>query len=116
MLTPADAPSGSNRRLLMVLALVVGGMVGLAYASVPLYQLFCQVTGYGGTTQVADAGGEMVVQDHPVKVRFDANISPALNWRFEAVDAPVTLNPGEEVVINYRATNQRRAVDRHLDL
>ena len=39
VLTPADAPSGSNRRLLMVLALVVGGMVGLAYASVPLYQL-----------------------------------------------------------------------------
>ena len=51
MLTPADAPSGNNRRLLMVLTLVVGGMVGLAYASFPLYQLFCQVTGYGGTTQ-----------------------------------------------------------------
>ena len=38
-------------------------------------------------------------------MRFDANTNPALNWRFEAVDAPVTLNPGEEVVINYRATN-----------
>ena len=105
VLTPADAPSGSNRRLLMVLALVVGGMVGLAYASVPLYQLFCQVTGYGGTTQVAAASGETVIPDHPVKIRFDANISPSLNWRFEAVDAPLTLNPGEEVVINYRATN-----------
>jgi len=105
MMTPAGAPSGSNRRLLMVLTLVVGGMVGLAYASVPLYQLFCQVTGYGGTTQVADASGETVVLDHPIKVRFDANISPALNWRFEAVDAPLTLNPGEEAVVNYRATN-----------
>ena len=105
MLTPADAPSGNNRRMLMVLTLVVGGMVGLAYASVPLYKLFCQVTGYGGTTQVADAGGETVILDHPVKIRFDANISPALNWRFEAVDVPLTLNPGEEVVINYRATN-----------
>ena len=48
--TPSVAPAGSNRRLLMILALVVSGMVGLAYASVPLYQLFCQVTGYGGTT------------------------------------------------------------------
>ena len=53
-LAPSSAPQGSNRRLLAVLALVVGAMVGLAYASVPLYQLFCQVTGYGGTTQVAD--------------------------------------------------------------
>ena len=104
-ITPATAPQGGNRRLLVILALVVGGMIGLAYASVPLYQLFCQVTGYGGTTQVAVTEAETVVTDHPVKVRFDANISSALNWRFEAVDAPLTLNPGEEVVINYRATN-----------
>jgi cytochrome c oxidase assembly protein subunit 11 len=104
-ITPAAAPQDGNRRLLMILAIVVGGMVGLAYASVPLYQLFCQVTGYGGTTQVTKTQAEAVVADHPVKVRFDANASRALNWRFEAVDAPVTLNPGEEVVINYRATN-----------
>ena len=104
-ITPAAPPQDGNRRLLVILAIVVSGMVGLAYASVPLYQLFCQVTGYGGTTQVALAQAETVVPDHPVKVRFDANISRDLNWRFEAVDAPVTLNPGEEVVINYRATN-----------
>jgi len=106
-MTPAasSSPSGSNRRLLTLLVLVVGGMVGLAYASVPLYQLFCQVTGYGGTTQVASGAAEQVIVDHPIKVRFDANVSPALNWRFEAADAPLTLNPGEEVVINYRATN-----------
>lgn len=94
-----------NRRILVILSLVVAGMVGLAYASVPLYQLFCQVTGYGGTTQVTTDTAVEIVADHPVRVRFDANINPALEWRFEAVDAPVTLNPGEEVVINYRATN-----------
>ena len=104
-ITPAAPPQYGNCRLLVILAIVVSGMVGLAYASVPLYQLFCQVTGYGGTTQVALAQAETVVPNHPVKVRFDANISRDLNWRFEAVDAPVTLNPGEEVVINYRATN-----------
>ena len=103
--TLADAPQNGNRRLLAILAIVVGGMLGLAYASVPLYQLFCQVTGYGGTTQVALTQAETVVPNHSVKVRFDANISRDLNWRFEAVDAPLTLNPGEEVVINYRATN-----------
>ena len=103
--TPADVPRGGNRRVLAMLAIVVGGMLGLAYASVPLYQLFCQVTGYGGTTQVALSQAETVIPNHPVKVRFDANINRDLNWRFEAVDAPLTLNPGEEVVINYRATN-----------
>tara|TARA_B100000925_G_scaffold32151_1_gene21342 strand:+ start:325 stop:900 length:576 start_codon:yes stop_codon:yes gene_type:complete len=94
-----------NRRILVILAAVVAAMVGLAYASVPLYQLFCQVTGYGGTTQISGDAAVEILPDHPVRVRFDANTNPALNWRFEAVDAPVTLNPGEEVVINYRATN-----------
>ncbi|MGC6497307.1 MAG: cytochrome c oxidase assembly protein [Candidatus Puniceispirillaceae bacterium] len=94
-----------NRRILVILAVVVAAMVGLAYASVPLYQLFCQVTGYGGTTQVTGDAAVEILPNHPVRVRFDANTNPALNWRFEAVDAPVTLNPGEEVVINYRATN-----------
>ena len=103
--SPAVPPQGSNRRILAILAIVVLMMVGLAYASVPLYQLFCQVTGYGGTTQGTDTAADAVVPNHPIKVRFDANTNPALNWRFEAVDAPLTLNPGEEVVINYRATN-----------
>ena len=94
-----------NRRILVILAVVVAAMVGLAYAAVPLYQLFCQVTGYGGTTQISGDAAVEILPDHPVRVRFDANTNPALNWRFEAVDAPVTLNPGEEVVINYRATN-----------
>ena len=101
--SPTVPPQGSNRRILAILAIVVLMMVGLAYASVPLYQLFCQVTGYGGTTQVTDTAADAVVPNHPIKVRFDANTNPALNWRFEAVDAPLTLNPGEEVVINYRA-------------
>ena len=103
--SPAVPPQGSNRRILAILAIVVLMMVGLAYASVPLYQLFCQVTGYGGTTQVTDTAADAVVPNHPIKIRFDANTNPALNWRFEAIDAPLTLNPGEEVVINYRATN-----------
>ena len=94
-----------NRRILVILAVIVAAMVGLAYASVPLYQLFCQVTGYGGTTQVTGDAAVEILPDHPVRVRFDANTNPAMNWRFEAVDAPVTVNPGEEVVINYRATN-----------
>ena len=89
-----------NRRTLTVLALLVVAMVGLAYASVPLYDLFCRVTGYGTTRQTENA--DAIIIDHPVKVRFEANVNPSLNWRFEPVDAPVTPNPGEEVIINYR--------------
>ncbi|MEK9745417.1 MAG: cytochrome c oxidase assembly protein [Candidatus Puniceispirillum sp.] len=104
VLAPPIKPNG-NRRTLGVLAFVVCAMVGLAYASVPLYQLFCRVTGYGGTTQVADQGATTVIADHPIKVRFDANVNPALNWRFAPVDPFVEVKPGEELVINYRATN-----------
>jgi cytochrome c oxidase assembly protein subunit 11 len=94
-----------NRRVLVMLASVVGLMVGMAYASVPLYKLFCQVTGYGGTTQVSNDAATHIVAGHPISVRFDANVNRALDWEFASVDSPVTLNPGEEIVINYRATN-----------
>jgi len=95
-----------NRRLLAILALVVAGMVGLAFASVPLYRLFCQVTGFGGTTQVADAAPSQAATGlPPVSVRFDANVSPALKWEFVPVSAPVSLVPGEQTTILYRATN-----------
>lgn len=100
-----ESSANGNKRLLLVLGLLVSGMVGLAYASVPLYDLFCRVTGYGGTTQIADNAVSDIVYDHPVKIRFDANVNPALNWSFASVDKLITLNPGEEVVINYRATN-----------
>lgn len=102
---PATTPANGNKRLLIMLGLLVAGMVGLAYASVPLYDLFCRVTGYGGTTQIAENVNEDIVYDHPVKVRFDANVNPALKWSFVPVDKPVMMNPGEEIVINYRATN-----------
>ncbi len=97
--------SNGKHRTLGMLVFVVVGMLGLAYASVPLYKLFCQVTGYGGTTQVAIHSSDQFVTGYPIEVRFDANVNPELNWRFEPVDRVVKVNPGEEVVINYRATN-----------
>ena len=94
-----------NRRTLVILAGVVGLMVGMAYASVPLYKLFCQVTGYGGTTQATNDAATHIVAGHPITVRFDANVNRSLDWIFVPVDRPVTLSPGEEVIVNYRATN-----------
>ena len=97
--------SNVNRRTLATLIALVLGMVGLSFASVPLYDLFCKVTGYGGTTQIAHTNASQIVMGYPIDVRFDSNVNPALNWKFVPVDPTVTLNPGEEVVINYRATN-----------
>ena len=102
----ASRQQKSNNRLLFIVAVVVAGMVGLAYASVPLYKLFCQVTGFGGTTQVADqAPDQVLVSAVPLNVRLDANVNPQLNWSFVPVDAEVNLKPGEEVIALYRATN-----------
>lgn len=96
----------SNNRLLVIVAMVVAAMVGLAYASVPLYKLFCQVTGFGGTTQVASQVPEQTqISGAPLSVRLDANVNPQLNWSFVPVEAEVSLKPGEEVTALYRATN-----------
>ena len=96
----------NNKRLLAVVTVVVGSMVGLAYASVPLYKLFCQVTGFGGTTQIAaQAPEQALLNAKPVAVRLDANVNPQLNWSFVPVEQEVSLKPGEEVTAIYRATN-----------
>jgi cytochrome c oxidase assembly protein subunit 11 len=79
-------------------------MVGMAYAAVPLYQMFCQVTGLGGTTQKAEKPSEVVL-DRIVTVRFDANVSPKLGWSFEPVQRTVEAHIGENMLVFYRATN-----------
>ena len=68
-----------NAKSLFVLGVMVFSMVGLAYASVPLYDLFCRVTGFGGTTQVAEQSSETIINEHDVKVRFNAHINPELD-------------------------------------
>ena len=94
--------SGKGRTALF-LVLLVFGMTGLAFASVPLYRLFCQVTGINGTTQRADAAPGAV--EGQVSVRFDANTSPALPWRFGPVEGKVRIAPGARTQVMYRATN-----------
>lgn len=91
-------------------ALVPISMVGASYASVPLYQLFCQVTGYGGTTRVATAAASEVL-DRTVKVRFDANVAPGVPWEFAPEKADVDLKIGENGLAFYKVTNtSNRAV------
>jgi cytochrome c oxidase assembly protein subunit 11 len=92
-----------NQKVALTLGGIVIAMVGLAFASVPLYQLFCQVTGYGGTTQVAESAPKGVIA-REMTVRFDSNVDQALAWRVEPAD-PVTDSIGTVETINYIATN-----------
>lgn len=89
------------------MAAVVGGMLALAYASSPLYEMFCKATGFGGTPLAARSTGsaERPVLARAVTVRFDSNVDPGLAWRFEPLQRAVKVRLGEEVLVHYRATN-----------
>lgn len=93
-----------NARLAWGLVGLVGGMLALAYASVPLYEMFCRVTGFGGTPIVAQAGDRPVLE-RTIKVRFDSNVDPNLPWRFQPLEREVKVQLGEEKLVFYRATN-----------
>jgi cytochrome c oxidase assembly protein subunit 11 len=97
----------NNSRIVGMCVGMVLGMGGLAYASVPLYELFCQVTGYGGTTQQveAEAAAGVAVIDRDINVRFDANTASVLHWDFKPEKRQVTIKMGEKMVINYLAKN-----------
>ena len=92
-----------NRTVAIRAALFGLAMLALAFASVPLYRIFCQVTGFDGTTMKADRAPGAVAGE--IGVRFDANIDPALPWKFEPEQATVRIQPGARTTINYRATN-----------
>ena len=92
-----------NRNTALRAALFVAFMLGVAYASVPLYRIFCQVTGFGGTTMRADAAPGAVAGQ--IKVRFDANINPALPWTFKPEEEVIQIHPGAKMTTNYLAHN-----------
>jgi cytochrome c oxidase assembly protein subunit 11 len=85
-------------------AVVVAGMVGAAYAASPLYRLFCETTGFDGTPRIATAPSSHVL-DKTIAIRFDANVSPGLAWRFEPVNTTTRVKLGENTLAFYRATN-----------
>ena len=99
------AAASRNNRTAAIAALAGLGMLGLAFASVPLYREFCQVTGYGGTTQRADYAPGADVAAGKVTVRFDGNVSPKMPWRFGPVQETVQVVPGASTQIFYQATN-----------
>ncbi len=97
--------STRNTRVAVLCAAFAVGMVGLAYASVPLYRLFCQMTGFAGTTQRAERPSAVVL-DRRVTVRFDANVGPGLSWDFLPVQPTMTVKIGENGLAFYKVTNR----------
>ncbi|WEX07826.1 cytochrome c oxidase assembly protein [Chelativorans sp. AA-79] len=106
MTSPGKPAPARDRRNLGVAAVCAGvfvGMVGMSYAAVPLYRLFCQVTGYGGTTQRVEQYSDKIL-DKTIVVRFDANTS-GVPWEFQPKQREVTLRIGETQEISYTARN-----------
>lgn len=101
--TQSNVTANRNKKVGLICLGIVVGMIGLAYASVPLYQLFCQVTGFGGTTQKAGDNPKGVIA-REMKVRFDSNVDSELNWTVKAAPS-VTDQIGRVDTVNYVATN-----------
>jgi cytochrome c oxidase assembly protein subunit 11 len=96
---------GAKLGTAVVLLGVIGGMIGLTAAAVPLYNWFCRVTGYGGTTQVAERS-PVEVLDRTIEVRFNADVDPDLPWAFAPEQRSVEVRIGENRLAFFRAENR----------
>jgi len=94
-----------NRRLGLVLAGVVAGMVGLSFAASPFYRLFCQLTGFGGATVRAEKAPDRV-RARTVTVRFNADVDPGLPWDFKPAQREIAVRLGEPALAFYTARNR----------
>jgi len=106
MTETTNQPRSTRRDMIVAAAcgVFVASMVGLAYASVPFYDWFCRTTGFGGRAQVA-TGAPAEVLGRKITVRFDANVTGGLPWKFEPEVNAIDVRLGEVVTVNFVATN-----------
>ncbi len=102
-MTPFGRLQGKYRTLAQTVTLVLV-MGSLAWAAVPFYDWFCRVTGFGGATNVAEAGSDVIL-DRTITVRFDASLDRDMPWTFKPVEREMTLRIGETGLAFYEATN-----------
>ena len=103
--TKSKALKRKNTKVFSTILLVVFGMVGLSYASVPLYNLFCKVTGFGGTTQVSEQLPDHIV-NRTITIQFDTNTAQNLPWDFRPERRKASVKLGERVFANFVAVNK----------
>ncbi|TAZ71883.1 cytochrome c oxidase assembly protein [Rhizobium ruizarguesonis] len=101
----------NNGAVVMMCLSFVFGMGAMSYAAVPLYRIFCQVTGYNGTTQRVDQVSSVVL-DRTMRVTFDANVAPGLQWEFKPVQREVNPKIGETIQVNFTAENRSNETQR----
>ncbi|MGR9203014.1 cytochrome c oxidase assembly protein [Rhizobium leguminosarum] len=101
----------NNGAVVMMCLSFVFGMGAMSYAAVPLYRIFCQVTGYNGTTQRVDQVSSVVL-DRTMRVTFDANVAPGLQWEFKPVEREVNPKIGETIQVNFTAENRSNETQR----
>jgi cytochrome c oxidase assembly protein subunit 11 len=102
--TPRNPLQRRHRAIAAWCAVLVFAMVGAAYAAVPLYRMFCAVTGFDGTPRRA-AGPSQKTVEQTITVRFDGNVAAGLPWRFGPVETTMSVKLGENAVALYKATN-----------
>ncbi len=102
----------TNRTIALNLAAIALGMLLLAYASVPLYRIFCEATGFGGTTRRVSENFTTTVGERIINVRFNADTDPKLPWKFEPLENSVNVRLGENRLVAFRATNLSNAPTR----
>ena len=95
----------SNRKTGMIMGGVALAALGLGFASVPLYRVFCQATGFNGTTQRAEGDAPGAVVGKMINVRFDANIAPHMGWKFEPSQSVMRVAVGARQMAFFDATN-----------
>ena len=93
----------TNNRTALGLSLIVLTMIVLVGFSVPLYDLFCRVTGYGGKTNTSEFLSSTIL-DRDINLKFNADVNDNINWSFEAPDN-IKFKVGENMLVNYKATN-----------
>lgn len=101
---PRERPKNLGSTAL-ICAGVAMGMTGLSFAAVPLYDMFCKATGFGGTPMVGTAGASTIL-DRTMSVRFDANVAPGLGWTFTPESPEIALRVGETKTVFYKITNR----------
>ncbi|MHA7872592.1 MAG: cytochrome c oxidase assembly protein [Hyphococcus sp.] len=98
------ANTADNKKTAAIVSGVVVGMIALSFAAVPAYRAFCQVTGWGGTTQKAEAEAGITLE-RQITIRFDATVGLGLPWRFKPEQPSQTLHIGETGLAFYQAEN-----------
>jgi cytochrome c oxidase assembly protein subunit 11 len=108
MTEPAPRNRKKLRRDVLIAAgcgVLVASMVGASFAAIPLYKIFCRVTGFAGTTQVARIAPKHEL-GRELTIRFDSNVAPGLPWKFEPEQNEIKLRIGEVATVHYKVVNE----------